>query len=255
MKKNEQRRQRYGALDWIRGITLISMILYHGAWDLVYMFGVNWDWYRSKGAYAWQQSICWTFILLSGFCWALGQNRRRKLRRGLLVFSGGALITAATVWFLPENRVVFGVLTLLGSCMILLLPLQGAIRKIPPAAGMAASAVLFVLTRDVNRGFLGFEGWNPVALPDGWYRNLFTAWLGFPEPGFFSTDYFSLFPWIFLFLAGVFFSLWMQKKGMPRCLSDVRIPALEWAGRHSLELYMVHQPVLYAVFWAAFWRG
>ena len=95
MKKNEQRRQRYGALDWIRGITLISMILYHGAWDLVYMFGVNWDWYRSKGAYAWQQSICWTFILLSGFCWALGQNRRRKLRRGLLVFSGGALITAA----------------------------------------------------------------------------------------------------------------------------------------------------------------
>ena len=54
MKKNEQRRQRYGALDWIRGITLISMILYHGAWDLVYMFGVNWDWYRSKGAYAWQ---------------------------------------------------------------------------------------------------------------------------------------------------------------------------------------------------------
>lgn len=255
MKKNEQRRQRYGALDWIRGITLISMILYHGAWDLVYMFGVNWDWYRSKGAYAWQQSICWTFILLSGFCWALGQNRRRKLRRGLLVFSGGALITAATVWFLPENRVVFGVLTLLGSCMILLLPLQGAIRKIPPAAGMAASAVLFVLTRDVNRGFLGFEGWNPVALPDGWYRNLFTAWLGFPEPSFFSTDYFSLFPWIFLFLTGVFFSLWMQKKGMPRCLSDVRIPALEWAGRHSLELYMVHQPVLYAVFWAAFWRG
>ena len=117
------------------------------------------------------------------------------------------------VWFLPENRVVFGVLTLLGSCMILLLPLQGAIRKIPPAAGMAASAVLFVLTRDVNRGFLGFEGWNPVALPDGWYRNLFTAWLGFPEPGFFSTDYFSLFPWIFLFLAASFSASGCRKRG------------------------------------------
>ena len=64
--------QRCRALDWIRGITLVSMILYHGAWDLVYLFGANWDWYRSKGAYVWQQSICWTFILLSGFCWALG---------------------------------------------------------------------------------------------------------------------------------------------------------------------------------------
>ncbi len=261
--------QRCRALDWIRGITLVSMILYHGAWDLVYLFGANWDWYRSKGAYVWQQSICWTFILLSGFCWALGGPDRdggpsgpfwrsaagRKLRRGLTVFAGGALITAATVWLMPQNRVVFGVLTLLGSCMILLLPLRGAICRIPPAAGMAASAVLFVLTRDVNRGFWGFEGWNLTALPESWYKNLFTTWLGFPEPGFFSTDYFSLIPWLFLFLTGVFFSLWMQKKGMPRCLFTVRIPALEWVGRHSLELYMVHQPVLYALLWAVFGKG
>lgn len=276
--------QRYGALDWIRGITLISMILYHGAWDLVYLFGVNWGWYRSEGAYVWQQSICWTFILLSGFCWALGRapegaaapSRRaqggqpggggapdgrlsqgrparrlplKKLRRGLTVFAGGALITAVTVAFMPDNRVVFGVLTLLGSCMLLLLPLRGAMQKIPPAAGTAASFALFLLTRNVNRGFLGFEGWNLAALPEGWYRNPFTTWLGFPEPEFFSTDYFSLIPWIFLFLTGAFLSLRMQKKGMPRCLSSVRIPALEWVGRHSLGLYMIHQPALYAVLW------
>ena len=64
---SREKGQRYGIFDGIRGITLLSMIIYHGAWDLVYIYGVKWDWYRGAGAYLWQQSICWTFILLSGF--------------------------------------------------------------------------------------------------------------------------------------------------------------------------------------------
>ena len=47
-------RKRYALLDTIRGVTLLSMILYHGAWDLVYLYGVDWQWYRGKGAYLWQ---------------------------------------------------------------------------------------------------------------------------------------------------------------------------------------------------------
>ena len=74
--------RRYQVLDAIRGCALVSMILYHAAWDLVNMFGVDWPWYRGFAAHVWQQSICWTFILLSGYCWALG---RRQLRRGLTV--------------------------------------------------------------------------------------------------------------------------------------------------------------------------
>ena len=58
---------RLQLLDVIRGITLLSMIAYHGSWDLVYLAGVNWPWYHSKEAFLWQQSICWTFILLSGY--------------------------------------------------------------------------------------------------------------------------------------------------------------------------------------------
>ena len=58
--------ERRQTLDAVRGCALASMILYHAAWDLVYIFGVSWPWYRGMGAYVWQQSICWTFILLSG---------------------------------------------------------------------------------------------------------------------------------------------------------------------------------------------
>lgn len=73
-------RRRSGTLDSLRGLTLVSMIAYHACWDLVYLYGMPWDWYRSFWAYAWQQSICCTFILLSGYCWQMG---RHPLRRGL----------------------------------------------------------------------------------------------------------------------------------------------------------------------------
>ena len=47
-------KNRYYILDAIRGFALLNMILYHASWDLVYMFDVNWSWYRSNGAYIWQ---------------------------------------------------------------------------------------------------------------------------------------------------------------------------------------------------------
>mgnify|MGYP000616871997 CR=1 FL=1 len=93
-------RFRSGTLDSLRGLTLVSMMAYHACWDLVYLYGMPWDWYRSFWAYAWQQSICWVFILLSGFCLPLGHH---PFRRGAVVFGAGALVTAVTLLFLPED--------------------------------------------------------------------------------------------------------------------------------------------------------
>ena len=111
---------RLHLLDTIRGITLISMILYHLSWDLVYIVQIQnpnfISFYESRRGFVWQQSICWTFILLSGFCFRLGS---RPLRRGLQVSALGLLVTAVTVLFMPEDRVVFGVLTCIGACMLL----------------------------------------------------------------------------------------------------------------------------------------
>ena len=75
--------KRYHVLDEIRGLTLISMILYHASWDMVYLFGKNWIWFESTAGYVWQQSICISFILLSGFCWNFG---RKKLKRVIILF-------------------------------------------------------------------------------------------------------------------------------------------------------------------------
>ena len=107
---------RYRLLDELRGLDLISMMLYHGMWDVVFLFGVAQKWYTGRPGFVWQQSICWVFILLSGFCLPLGHH---PFRRGAVVFGAGALVTAVTLLFLPEDVVWFGVLTLLGSSMLL----------------------------------------------------------------------------------------------------------------------------------------
>ena len=132
--------RRWAALDNLRGLTLLSMIAYHACWDMVYLFGADWGWYSSAAACVWQQSICWTFILLSGYCFALG---RHQLRRGLTVFFCGALITAATWFFMPENLVLFGVLTLLGSSMLLANGFQGLLRRFRPGRGWRGASFCF----------------------------------------------------------------------------------------------------------------
>ena len=236
-------RHRYELLDSIRGITLLSMILYHGAWDIVYLYHVKWDWYHGTGAYIWQQSICWTFILLSGFCWPLS---KKPLKRGIIVFGGGILVSVVTGLFLPDSRVMFGVLTFIGSAMLLLIPLDKIFRKIPAEGGVLISFLLFLLTRNVNEGYLGFEIYNLIKLPATWYRGIIMSYLGFPSPAFFSTDYFSLIPWLFLFFVGYFVSHIFQRKGI-FCHPVLKkgLPMFSFLGRHSLLIYLLHQPVLY----------
>ena len=237
-------RFRYHTIDEIRGLTLISMILYHACWDAVYLLGYNWDWYHSAGSYVWQQSICWTFILLSGVSFSLG---KKKLIRGLMVFGGGAIITGITLLFSYNTRVVFGVLTMIGSCMLIMVPLEKLLNKVNSYVGLAVSIILFIVTRGVNGHYLGFEDLVIAPLPNELYANIFTTYLGFPNPGFFSTDYFSLIPWIVLFITGFFVFKICQGKKIMTALTPARVKPLGFLGRHSLIIYLAHQLVLYAI--------
>ena len=228
---------RRHSLDTLRGITIISMAAYHTCWDLVCLFGMDWPWYGSFPAYLWQQSICWTFVLLSGYCFHLGRNR---VRRGLLALGGSALVSAGGV--LAGSPIWWGVLALLGTAQLVSVPLDRPFRRLPPRLGLAGSFTLFLLFRDVNAGYLGFEGVRTAALPRGLYRGFFTAFLGFPGPGFRSADYFSLLPWLFLFWTG-----WFLYRLRPEAGREIRLPLVTALGRHSLPVYLLHQPVIYGV--------
>lgn len=175
---------RYALLDELRGLDLVSMMLYHACWDMMFLFGIWMDWYAGMPGRLWQQTICWVFILLSGFCLPLGH---RPLRRGLIISGAGVLVTAVTLLFMPEDRVVFGVLTLLGAAMLITGLLQPLLQKIPAWAGLVVSLLLFAATYHTQDGFWQLGPWQ-MLLPGVWYANLFTAFFGFFPRGFFSTD-------------------------------------------------------------------
>ena len=247
LAKNKTAPGRYALLDELRGLDLVSMMLYHACWDLVFLFGVQMNWYAATPGHLWQQSICWVFILLSGFCVPLGHH---TLRRGATVFGAGALVTAVTLLFMPEERVIFGVLTFLGAAMLLTGILEPLLQKVPPAAGLVVSAVLFALCYSVSSGWGGVGSWK-LLLPQGLYANYLTAFFGFYPEGFFSTDYFALLPWIFLFWAGYFGHRSIGRARMEPLRRSVCAP-LGWMGRHSLVLYLLHQPVIFGVLWVIF---
>lgn len=238
-------KKRFPLLDSIRGTVLVSMIIYHSTWNFVYIYGMDWPWYQSKAAYVWQQSICWTFILLSGFCFSLGQ---RHLKSGLMVFGGGALVTLVTLIAMPQNRVVFGVLTCIGSCILLVAVMEKIIRKIPSIAGMSMCFIFFLFTKNINSGYVGFGGGLRITVPKVWYQNYLTTYLGFPFSKFYSTDYFSLFPWIFLFLTGFYlWGIFQRNNWWHNPILQIKVPILNFLGRHSLLIYLLHQPVIYAL--------
>mgnify|MGYP003174160380 CR=1 FL=1 len=78
--KNKPAAGRYALLDELRGLDLLSMIGYHACWDLIFLFGMSAAWYTGWQGHLWQQSICWVFILLSGFCLPLGHRPPGRVR-------------------------------------------------------------------------------------------------------------------------------------------------------------------------------
>lgn len=246
--KDDIQMKRYERLDDIRGITLFSMILFHAVWDLVYIFGVDWKWFYTDLAFLWQQSICWTFIFLSGFCWSLG---KRKLRRGLIVSGAGLVISLVTELFMPDQRIRFGVLTFLGAAMLLLIPLEQWLKKVSAKAGLAVCLAVFVLLYGINDGFVGILGFVELLyFPDVLYHlGDVATFIGFTDTWFYSSDYFSLLPWVFLFLAGYFDYRVTEERGWLAKLAEQKSWGSFWNfwGRKSLMIYMLHQPVVYGV--------
>lgn len=104
--------KRQYLLDGLRGLTLISMILYHGMFDLLEIYGVHVSWFWRLPGIIWQQSICWSFIILSGFCWNLSRN---PVKNGLVVSAGGAVGKCGDLDLYAGERITFGILTFLGS--------------------------------------------------------------------------------------------------------------------------------------------
>lgn len=239
------RSRRVVFLDELRGLCLILMILYHGLYDLTYIFGRNIP-FRSLPLNMLQLFICCNFIFISGIS---SRFSRSNIKRGAVVLGVGIVMSLVTWFFMPEQVVVFGILHLLGICMILhgLIFRKKQVEWISPLAGIIVCGLLFAFTWGVSSGYVGFFGLWKVFLPQALYRFYALSPIGFLSPDFFSSDYFPLLPWMFLFFAGSFLGVPFRDNDMPEFFYKKHIPFLGAVGKHTMIVYVLHQPVLYGL--------
>lgn len=232
---------RYLLFDTIRGVAVINMILYHLSFDIFVLYGIDPQWERHPAVYIWQQCICASFILISGFVWSFG--KKTNFRRGLILNLSGLVITAVTALVTPDFIIIFGILNFIGCAILLTIPADRFLRRFPPAAGITISLLLFVMFRNIAQGYIGIGGRQLFILPEQLCEKKLLIPLGLPSSEFFSSDYVPVLPWIFLFLTGYYLHALFQKHPAFKVRAETSVSWLTFIGQHSLLIYLLHQPL------------
>lgn len=236
----QEERIRYYFVDGIRGIAIINMVIFHFLYDVYIVYEKSPAWYGLPAIHIWQQMICWTFIFVSGFVWTWG--KAGNLKRGVTFSLFGFLISFITLAIVPAQTIWFGILNFMGCAVLLMLPLEKPLRKIPAACGMPICFLLFLLCRQIQFGRIGIPGLLQIQVPNLLYRIKILTPLGFPYAGFYSSDYFPVFPWIFLYLCGFYFNrIFMKHNTWQKCARR-KLPCLSVLGSKTIWIYLLHQP-------------
>lgn len=240
------RAPRLDALDVARALALLAMAIYHLAWDLKWFGLVDWPVDTAVPWRRFAQAIAFSFLFLVGIGLVLAHGEgirwRKALARAGRIALAAAAISAATWFGLGDNFVRFGILHMIAVGSLLALP---ALRW--PAHGTLALAAAI--------------GLAPVLLPplsfpgDAWLA--WTGLAGTPPP---AVDHVPVAPWLGAILAGVGCARLLRGNTALRRLAGWRagtagLRLAARAGRHSLAVYLLHQPVLLGAIWALLTLG
>ena len=241
-------RERYHLLDALRGFAIYHVIIFHFLYDVYVVYGLQPDWPYQTWVQLWQRNGCGLFVLVSGMVFALGRN---TFKRGVQLQFLGLIITLVTVFFAPSEAIYYGILTFFGSVMWLTLLLKKLLVRVPAVAGMLSSVVCYILTKDIASGVGSFFGIKLFTFPEWLYQDCF-AILGFHSNNFYSSDYVPLLPHIFVFWFGMYLFAWMREHNLTHLLTCGNYKIFTFPGTHSLEIYILHQPILMAICYVIF---
>jgi len=234
---------RFWEVDSWRGVAIITMVIFHLVFDLRNFGGMPFVLHEGFWFY-FQRFTATSFITLAGVSVVLSYNRAlsrtgtadglawKVARRGLHILGIGLILSLVMrVAVLPP--IDFGVLHLIGTSIICSIPLLNK-RWLT----LSVAAVLYALSYLLQ--------YLNVQAPAG------VSWLvplGIEPPGYYYSDYFPFPHWFAVFLMGVFvgtvfYEGGVRKLPLPNFGGIFPFPVLQFLGRHSLVIYVIHQPIL-----------
>lgn len=242
-------KKRIALLDLIRGIAIILMVIYHMLFTFGYvldfnLFKIIFDFFEKTFLVSLFAGL---FIMISGISSSFSKS---NVKRGLKTMGAALLVSFVTAIILPlmgyeKLEIYFGILHFLAVAMLLSPLLMKLADKIPAYIGIPAAIILFLLTRNISQGYIGLTAQLSFTLPDVLRNSPFLFPLGIVEKGLSSSDYFPVFPWIFIFYVGIYLGKKIERSTLPeRFYKTINAP-IEWVGRHTLIIYMAHQPVIF----------
>lgn len=213
---------RIWELDFLRGLAICIMVFFHLVYDLNEFYGVTFLSYEEGIIrYAGKFSAA-LFIFISGVSCTLSRN---NIKRGLYLLLIAFGVTLVTYIAVPGSNIIFGILHLLGTSIIMY----------PILTSFSSSVLVFLGSAVILFG----QSFIYLDMPFN-----YLAPLGLRSYEFYSADYYPLLPWSGIFMYGIAFGKIKYVEKHSLLPFDYSNNFLGLLGRHSLLIYLSHQPVL-----------
>lgn len=234
---------RLPLIDWLRGLSIILMVIYHFCYDLDFFgyidtaFGQNW-WIPFRYV------IVIGFLSLVGVSLVMTHQRAIKWanmnKRSLQLLIACVFVSGSGYFIAAHKITVFGILQFILVASWLALPF---INK--PILALCLGIGVFILGHTFTHSV---------------FDSVWIHWIGMAENIRPALDYVPLFPWFGVVLIGVFVGHWFRsEKGQvvgKYTLTNHRSAVIaksnrliEVMGQHSLIIYLVHQPLMFGIFY------
>jgi len=236
------RRERAGRIplvDAARGTALLAMFVFHLTWDVSYFGYIDPQFVLGRAFSIFGDTIGSSFLGLAGLSLVLAHaprfRARAYLRHLAIIIVAAAAVSLATYVFIPEGFIFFGILHCIALASLIALPFL----FLP----WWAAALVAVLAIAAPRLFVS----PAFDVPVWWWTGLSTF-----EPR--TNDYRPILPWVGVLLSGVALMKIGERFGLRQILArwqprNLFARAVLFGGRHSLAIYLVHQPVFFGLVW------
>lgn len=220
-------------LDIMRTVAIVLMVIFHFAYDLRFFGWVDWNVPNGPGWKQFRYVILSLFFLSVGASLVFAHHQRVDLKsfakRIMWIVVWACVISLFTYWFFNSNWIFFGVLHFIAVASVLSLPFA----RYPVMACFIGIGIITLFLTNVVTSKWPFNLWE----------------LGLPSS---PNDYVALFPWVGVVLLGIGVGH-MFIKGIDPCASLKLSTKITFLGRHSLAVYVLHQPLFFVTLGSVYW--